>query len=145
MVTLAQIFALVLVVCTVSESAPLKPATPKCATPKKRHEWWEFYPTLLLFIHGLQSQLTKFYLTVRLTLSKGQKKAYLDAQVCVLKSPQKLNRLPGAKTRWDELASLHQIHALQIHTTGNFLPYHRYFLHAHESLLRECGYKDALP
>ena len=60
-------------------------------------------------------------------------------------SPQKLNRLPGAKTRWDELVSLHQIHALQIHTTGQFLPYHRYYLKTLEFLLRECGFKGTLP
>jgi tyrosinase len=93
--------------------------TSDCTTPKQRQEWR--------------------------TLSEDQKKAYLAAQVCILQSPQKLNKLPGAKTRWDELVSLHQIHALQIHTTGNFLPYHRYFLHAHEALLSECGYDDTLP
>jgi tyrosinase len=60
-------------------------------------------------------------------------------------SPQKLNLLPGAKTRWDELVSLHQIHALQIHTTGQFLPYHRYYLKTLEFLLRECNFKGVLP
>ena len=69
----------------------------------------------------------------------------MEAQVCVLDSPQKRDILPGAKTRWDELVSLHQIHALQIHTTGTFLPYHRYFLHTHEQLLAECGYDGPLP
>jgi tyrosinase len=70
----------------------------------------------------------------------------LEAQVCIIQSPAKSEqRLPGAKTRWDELVSLHQIHALQIHTSGQFLPYHRYFLHAHEQLLSECGYNDVLP
>ena len=78
-------------------------------------------------------------------ISADQKKAYLAAQVCILKSPAKLSILPGAKTRWDELVGLHQILALQIHTTGNFLPYHRYFLHTHKALLKECGYTDSIP
>lgn len=78
-------------------------------------------------------------------ISTADKKAYLKANRCLLESPQKLNRLPGAKTRWDELVSLHQIHALQIHTTGQFLPYHRYYLKTLEFLLRECGYKGAMP
>lgn len=60
-------------------------------------------------------------------------------------SPARLDVMPGAKTRWDELAGLHQILALQIHSTGVFLPCHRYFLHAHEHLLDECGYSVGLP
>ena len=61
--------------------------------------------------------------------------------------PAKLPKLKalGAKTRWDELVMLHQVEALQIHSTGTFLPFHRYFLHVHQFLLAECGYKDGLP
>jgi tyrosinase len=75
----------------------------------------------------------------------ADKKAYIAAEQCLMKSPAKMNKMPGAKTRWDEFASLHQIHALQIHSTGQFLPYHRYFLHVHEYLLSECGYTGGLP
>lgn len=75
----------------------------------------------------------------------ADKQAYIAAEQCLFKSPQKLNKMPGAKTRWDEFVSLHQIHALQIHSTGTFLPYHRYFLHVHEALLAECGYTGGLP
>ncbi|KLU92502.1 hypothetical protein MAPG_11447 [Magnaporthiopsis poae ATCC 64411] len=79
------------------------------------------------------------------TMSDEGKKAYLDAQVCVLASPAKLSVMPGAKTRWEELLGLHQVLGLQIHSTGVFLPYHRYYVHAHEFLLNECGYKGGLP
>jgi hypothetical protein len=78
-------------------------------------------------------------------ITDKERKAYTSAVQCLLTSPQKLNRLPGAKTRWDELVSLHQIHALQIHTTGQFLPYHRYYLKTLEVLLRECGFKGVMP
>lgn len=78
-------------------------------------------------------------------LTNDEKSAYLKAQKCIMTSPAKLNKLPGAKTRWDELASLHQLHALQIHSTGTFLPYHRYFLHIHDFLLAECGYTGGHP
>jgi hypothetical protein len=78
-------------------------------------------------------------------ITDAERKAYTSATRCLLTSPQKLNRLPGAKTRWDELVSLHQIHALQIHTTGQFLPYHRYYLKTLEFLLRECGFKGVMP
>ena len=73
------------------------------------------------------------------------KKAYLTANQCIMTSPAKLAKFPGAKTRWDEFAGLHQVHALTIHSTGNFLPYHRYFLKVHEGLLKECGYIGPLP
>ncbi|KAH9905243.1 hypothetical protein F4778DRAFT_729142 [Xylariomycetidae sp. FL2044] len=73
------------------------------------------------------------------------KASYIAAQQCVMESPAKLDKVPGAKTRWDELVGLHQILSLQIHSTGNFLPFHRYFLHAHEFLMNECGYDGGLP
>jgi tyrosinase len=73
------------------------------------------------------------------------KKAYLAAQQCVMGTPAKLNKMPGAKTRWDELVGLHQLMALQIHSTGQFLPFHRYLLHGQQYLLSECGYTGPLP
>lgn len=88
---------------------------------------------------------TDHVLVSRHDVSETDKKAYLTAVRCVMTSPQKLNRLPGAKTRWDELVSLHQIHALQIHTTGQFLPYHRYYIKTLEFLLQECGFKGDIP
>lgn len=76
-------------------------------------------------------------------MKKKDKDAYFKATQCLLTSPAK-TKLPGVKTRWDDLAALHQLHALQIHSTGTFLPYHRYFLHLHGVLLKECGYKGPL-
>lgn len=78
-------------------------------------------------------------------MAHSDKQAYIDAEVCLFKRPQKLNKMPGAISRRDEFASLHQIMALQIHSTGTFLPYHRYFLNVHEVLLAECGYTGGLP
>lgn len=78
-------------------------------------------------------------------MADSDKRAYIAANQCIMRTPQKLNKMPGAKTRWDEFVSLHQIHALQIHSTGTFLPYHRYFLNIHQALLAECGYTGALP
>ena len=78
-------------------------------------------------------------------MSKDDKTAYLTAQKCIMTSPAKLRVLPGAKTRWDELVGLHQINALQVHSTGQFLPWHRYFLHIHDFLLAECGYTGGHP
>lgn len=77
-------------------------------------------------------------------MNDTDKAAYLKAAKCLFTSPSKA-KLPGAKTRWDDLGSLHQLHAGQIHSTGPFLPWHRYFLHVHETLMRnECGYKGPM-
>ncbi|KAI1343105.1 hypothetical protein F5Y15DRAFT_429071 [Xylariaceae sp. FL0016] len=113
---------LVTAVClTGTLAAALQPRVTRttCVTPTKRLAWQD--------------------------MPNEDKKAYLAAEQCVMRSPAKLNKIPGAKTRWDELVGLHQILALQIHSTGNFLPFHRYFLHAHEFLLNECGYTGGLP
>ncbi|PVI01791.1 Di-copper centre-containing protein [Periconia macrospinosa] len=105
-------------VASCAVASPLKRQT-KCASPTVRRSWHDW--------------------------KDDEKKAYIEAEQCILKSPAKTNKMPGAKTRWDEFVSLHQIHALQIHSTGQFLPWHRYFLHVHEVLLAECGYKGAHP
>lgn len=77
-------------------------------------------------------------------MKKSDKQAYLRSTQCLFTSPSK-TALPGTKTRWDDLVSLHALHALQIHSTGQFLPWHRYYLHVHEKLLRsECGYKGPM-
>ncbi|KAL2172358.1 hypothetical protein VTG60DRAFT_6197 [Thermothelomyces hinnuleus] len=78
----------------------------KCTNPEKRQFLWTMGNN-------------------RHDISGEEKRAYLVATRCLLTSPQRLNLLPGAKTRGDELVALHQNHALQIHTTGQFLPYHR--------------------
>lgn len=118
LVRLALVAGLGLLSSDLAVAVPTKRAA-TCETPTKRRSW-----------HDMAAE---------------DKKAYLAAQVCAMKSPAKVGKLPGAVTRWDELASLHQIHALQIHSTGQFLPYHRYFLHVHEFLLNECGYHGGMP
>ncbi|KAK3987798.1 Di-copper centre-containing protein, partial [Cladorrhinum sp. PSN332] len=78
------------------------------------------------------------------TLSNAAKKAYLDAEVCVMNTPSTLP-LPGVRNKYDELVSIHQLHALTIHSTGVFLPWHRWYLHLHEVLLKACGYHGGTP
>ncbi|KAK4167230.1 hypothetical protein QBC43DRAFT_349349 [Cladorrhinum sp. PSN259] len=78
------------------------------------------------------------------TLSNAHKKAYLDAEVCVMSTNATLP-LPGVRTKYDELVSIHQLHALTIHSTGVFLPWHRWYLHLHELLLKNCGWTHGTP
>lgn len=53
---------------------------------------------------------------------------------------------PGAKSRYDDFVAVHINFTLTIHGTGNFLGWHRYFVHAYEQALRnECGYTGYQP
>ncbi|KAK0750544.1 hypothetical protein B0T18DRAFT_488156 [Schizothecium vesticola] len=130
MVRLLQLGALGLALCGVSSAVALpqaetdsagRPGAPKCKGLTKRREWR--------------------------TIPRPEQKAYQNAVRCVMTKPAKLQKLKGlgAKTRWDELVMMHQVLALQIHSTGSFLPFHRYFMHVQEFLLGECGYKGGLP
>ncbi|KAI5820541.1 hypothetical protein BZA77DRAFT_257581 [Pyronema omphalodes] len=77
-------------------------------------------------------------------LSKSEKKEYIDAELCLMKMPQKTNL--GGKTRYDDLVKTHQLQAFLVHGDGLFLPFHRLQMHAHERALREeCGYTGAQP
>ncbi|KAE8382375.1 tyrosinase, partial [Aspergillus bertholletiae] len=73
-------------------------------------------------------------------LTLAQKQEYIDAELCLWNSPNQLH-LKGSTNRFEDLQALHQNQTDIIHHVGQFLPFHRYFVHAHETLLRtECGY-----
>jgi hypothetical protein len=79
------------------------------------------------------------------TLSGEEKKAYIEAELCLMHKPAKLN-LRGTRTRFDELQSCHILQAEITHNVGAFLPFHRLLMWAHEELLvQDCGYKGAQP
>ncbi|TLS26409.1 hypothetical protein PpBr36_05572 [Pyricularia pennisetigena] len=79
------------------------------------------------------------------TLDNTEKKAYIDAELCLMAKPATLG-LPGAKTRFDELQASHQLQAFATHNVAAFLPFHRLLLFAHETAMRtECGYTGFQP
>jgi len=81
-------------------------------------------------------------------ITAAEKKAYIAAVLCITKAPSKLSATtyPGAKTRYDDFVAIHIKNTLQIHGTGNFLSWHRYFTWAYENVLRtECGYNGTQP
>ncbi|KAI8627356.1 Di-copper centre-containing protein [Xylariaceae sp. FL1651] len=81
-------------------------------------------------------------------LSAADRKAYIKAVLCVTNSPSKLDhtKYPGAKTRYDDFVAVHINQTMSIHSTGNFLSWHRYFTWAYEQVLRnECGYNGTQP
>jgi tyrosinase len=81
-------------------------------------------------------------------LSKNERKSYISAVQCLIKSPSKSDPalVPGAKTRYDDFVAQHINQTTSIHGTGNFLTWHRYFVYGYEKALRdECGYKGYQP
>jgi tyrosinase len=81
------------------------------------------------------------------TLSKAQRKNYIKAVQCVQKTPSILppGTAAGSKTLFDDFVYVHLQSTPFIHFTGNFLIWHRYYIHAYEKRLNACGYNDALP
>lgn len=80
------------------------------------------------------------------TLSNTEKKAYIDAELCLMWHLPAKSGLTAAVSRFDDLIKAHQNQSSLVHGDGWFLPFHRLMMHAHERLLRqECGYTGAQP
>ncbi|KAH7088058.1 hypothetical protein FB567DRAFT_494149 [Paraphoma chrysanthemicola] len=82
------------------------------------------------------------------TLSESAKINYINAVKCLAGLPARTpaSVAPGAKSRYDDLVVTHIQQANNIHGTGNFLSWHRYYTWAFEQMLRnECSYKDDFP
>ncbi|KAK0205783.1 hypothetical protein DFS33DRAFT_1380871 [Desarmillaria ectypa] len=85
------------------------------------------------------------------TLTQQEKDDYFAAELCLLAAPAQTN-IPDVVSRYDDLVGVHSEQSDVLggndywHVTGQFLHIHRYFVHAHETLLRsECGYTGPLP
>jgi len=84
----------------------------------------------------------------RSTLSRSERVAYTNAVQCLQNktalTPSSI--APGAKSRFDDFVNIHVLQTMEIHYTGNFLSWHRYFTWLYEQALRnECGYRGAQP
>ncbi|KAF9269552.1 Di-copper centre-containing protein [Marasmius fiardii PR-910] len=84
-------------------------------------------------------------LNVTRTLSKNQKSDYIKAVRC-LQSLLRKGNVTKARTRFDDFQATHIALADEVHLVGQFLPWHRFFLHIYETALRdECGYRGTSP
>ncbi|KAK0656989.1 hypothetical protein B0T16DRAFT_385605 [Cercophora newfieldiana] len=82
------------------------------------------------------------------TFTKTERKAYTDAVLCLQSKPALTPAAiaAGAKSRFDDFVNVHIMQTMEIHYTGNFLSWHRYFVWLYEQALRnECGYKGSQP
>ena len=70
----------------------------------------------------------------------GTKTAFVTAIRCLMDRPS-AGGFPGSQNRWEDLVSVHQQQTPNIHMSGAFLPWHRYYLAIFQSLLiEECQY-----
>lgn len=78
-------------------------------------------------------------------LTDDEKTGYLEAEVCLMSQPATLN-FPNAQNVWDELQYVHILQTNWVHSDGQFLPWHRYYMAVHANLLRDqCNYTGSLP
>ncbi|KDN46163.1 hypothetical protein RSAG8_04390, partial [Rhizoctonia solani AG-8 WAC10335] len=97
------------------------------------------------------------------TLSKPEKKAWINAVNCLNRTPKSGKLNPSVNTSqyspfdfivpvspegtyYDELVYAHMNLNPLIHFTGLFLPFHRFYVHEWTNALRsQCGYKGVAP
>jgi len=103
----------------------------------------------------------------RRTLSSNQRKNFISAVKCIQSKPSLFptGAVPGSKGLFEDFAAVHVNQTLNIHLTvgrgdrshrrrhsmvwdigiadkcqGNFLTWHRYYIHTYEKALQNCGY-----
>ncbi|KAH6664819.1 hypothetical protein F5X68DRAFT_237253 [Plectosphaerella plurivora] len=82
------------------------------------------------------------------SLSKAQRLDYVNAIKCLQTLPPRTpaSVASGARSRFDDFIVTHIQQTLDIHFSGIFMPWHRWFVHEYEKALRdECGYKGYQP
>ncbi|KAK4164116.1 putative tyrosinase [Cladorrhinum sp. PSN259] len=82
------------------------------------------------------------------SLTQAQRLAYVNAVKCLQSRPARTpaSVAPGAKSRFDDFVVTHIQQTLALHYTGNFQPWHRWFVYQYEKALRdECGYTGYQP
>ncbi|ORY12449.1 hypothetical protein BCR34DRAFT_651193 [Clohesyomyces aquaticus] len=78
-------------------------------------------------------------------LTREEKASYIAAEKCLMSTPTKLH-LATARTMFDDFQMLHVLVTKHVHGVGAFLPFHRFYIHAHEHILRtSCNYTGAHP
>ncbi|KAK4099174.1 tyrosinase-like protein [Parathielavia hyrcaniae] len=80
------------------------------------------------------------------TLLKAKRRSFIRAVQCVQNTPSILDpAVLGSKSLFDDFVFLHLLQTPTIHFTGNFLIWHRWYIHQYELKLNACGYNGALP
>ncbi|KAK4247294.1 tyrosinase-like protein [Corynascus novoguineensis] len=82
------------------------------------------------------------------SLSEDERLAYVNAVKCLQNKPPRTPATvaPGARSRFDDFVVTHIQQTLDIHYSGVFQAWHRWFVYQYEKALRdECGYTGYQP
>jgi len=94
-------------------------AAATCSNPRVRVEW-DSYPD-------------------------SSRQAFVDSIKCLMGKPAS-GQFPAARSRYEDLVTLHQTLTPNVHGNAKFLLWHRYYLWAFEDILRsECGLSVPMP
>ncbi|KNG83998.1 hypothetical protein ANOM_007775 [Aspergillus nomiae NRRL 13137] len=79
-------------------------------------------------------------------LTDTEKHEFIEAELCLMQHPPVTGLVENATNVWDEFANIHITQGNNIHNVGQFLPWHRYYVRAHELALQNlCNYTGAHP
>ncbi|ETS84408.1 hypothetical protein PFICI_02433 [Pestalotiopsis fici W106-1] len=79
-------------------------------------------------------------------LTDSEKSEYIQAELCLMSHPPITGLVENATNVFDEFANAHIDQGNNIHYVGHFLPWHRYYVRAHEIALQQlCNYTRAHP
>ncbi|ROW00759.1 hypothetical protein VMCG_06496 [Cytospora schulzeri] len=107
--------------------------------------------TAVNLLRGSNGTCTQANLQIRRewdSFTAYERKDYTRAVRCLQSTPALTPSELGSgiKTRYDDFIATHMNQTQTIHYTGNFLTWHRYFIHLYEKALREeCAYNGTLP
>ncbi|EXJ91750.1 hypothetical protein A1O3_00300 [Capronia epimyces CBS 606.96] len=82
------------------------------------------------------------------SMAPAERKAFTDAINCMMTKPSQLDQTlyPAATNRYMDYAVTHVNLTQQVHLSGFFLTWHRYYGHLFEQdLAEQCGYTGAFP
>lgn len=79
-------------------------------------------------------------------MSNSQRDAYVAGIRCLMEKPSSNpGRFPGSRSLYEDLTSLHQQVVGQVHQSGKFLVFHRFFVYIFEKKMREeCNFRGPL-
>lgn len=125
------LFLVTLAVLTTFTSASFPKPSPKCRRPAERKEW-----------RAMKKTEQADWLRAFNCLTKLPHRDILQPTI----NPTTIPPVNTSSSFWDDIVYLHMDLNIRIHNTGQFLPWHRWYLHVTEKALKEeCGYRGVAP
>ncbi|KAL8809453.1 MAG: hypothetical protein Q9200_003400 [Gallowayella weberi] len=149
---IAQLFCLLAACLTAVNAHPPHHKDPQAAASKQIKVWQEEYNRYIFkALENRTTGCTKEKLQYRRewgSLLPKDRIDYTNAVHCLQKKANQISndRVPGARSRFDDVIASHIFQSPFIHFSGIFLHWHRYYTYIYDQLLRtECAYTGPQP